>query len=62
MDWSFSDQDLFERLDAADDAALDGVPFGVVAMALSGIVTKYNTAESRLAGLSPAKVVGGAVF
>jgi photoactive yellow protein len=62
MDWSFSDQDLFERLDAADDAALDGVPFGVVAMALSGIVTKYNTAESRLAGLSPAKVVGRHFF
>jgi photoactive yellow protein len=60
--WSFTDSDLLDRLEAADDAALDAAPFGVVAMTEDGVVTSYNVAESRLAGLTPAKVVGRHFF
>ena len=59
---SFDGADLFEHLELADDAALDVLPFGVVAMAQDGTVTSYNAAESRLTGLSPANVVGRHFF
>ena len=62
MDWNFTDLELFDRLEAADDAALDTAPFGVVAMTVEGVVTSYNLAESRLAGLTPAKVIGRHFF
>ena len=62
MDWSFTDPDLLDRLDAADSSALDSAPFGVTAMTEDGIVTHYNAAESRAAGLTPAKVVGRHFF
>jgi photoactive yellow protein len=58
MTWSFTEPDLMNRLEAADDAALDDLPFGVVAMMEDGTVTSYNAAESKLAGLSPEKVIG----
>jgi photoactive yellow protein len=62
LDWNFTDSDLLDRLDAADDAALDAAPFGVVAMTEDGVVTGYNVAEARLSGLTPAKVVGRHFF
>jgi photoactive yellow protein len=62
LDWNFSDPGLLEWLEAADDAALDTAPFGVVAMTEDGVVTSYNAAESRLSGLPPAKVVGRHFF
>jgi photoactive yellow protein len=58
MTWSFTEPDLMNWLEAADDAALDDLPFGVVAMMEDGTVTSYNAAESKLAGLSPEKVIG----
>jgi len=51
-----------DRLEGADDDALDTVPFGVVAMTEEGVVSSYNVAESRLTGLTPAKVVGRHFF
>jgi photoactive yellow protein len=60
--WSFAAPDLLERLEGADDATLDELPFGVVAMSADGIVTSYNAAESRLTGLSPLRVVGRHFF
>jgi photoactive yellow protein len=57
MDWSFTEPGLLDRLEVADDAALDSVPFGIVVMTADGVVTGYNAFESRLSGLSPAKVV-----
>jgi photoactive yellow protein len=60
--WSFAAPDLLERLEAADDATLDEPAFGVIAMSADGIVTSYNAAESRFAGLSPAQVVGRHFF
>jgi photoactive yellow protein len=62
LHWNFTDPSLLEWLEAADDAALDAVPFGVVAMTEAGIVTSYNAAESRGAGLTPARVVGRHFF
>jgi photoactive yellow protein len=62
LDWKFDDTDLLERLEAADDATLDAAPFGVVAMTEDGVVTSYNAAESRLSGLTPARVVGRHFF
>jgi photoactive yellow protein len=57
LDWIFTDPDLLDRLEAADDATLDTAPFGVVAMTEDGDVTSYNAAESQLSGLTHAKVV-----
>lgn len=62
MDWSFTDPGIFERLEVSDDAALDDVSFGVIAMAPDGEVIAYNATESRYAGLSHAKVIGRHFF
>jgi photoactive yellow protein len=62
MDCSFTDTSLLDKLEAADDAALDSLPFGVVAMSKDGIVTSYNIAESRLSGLTKANVAGRNFF
>jgi photoactive yellow protein len=62
LEWNFTGLDLLDRLEAADDAALDRAPFGVVAMTDDGVVASYNMAESRLAGLTPEKVVGRHFF
>jgi photoactive yellow protein len=59
---TFHQPDLLENLRAMDTAALDALPFGVLAMGLSGIVISYNAAESRLSGLTPANVVGRHFF
>jgi len=58
MDWTFTEPGILDRLERADDSVLDEVPFGIIAMTVDGVVMSYNAAESRLAGLSPAKVVG----
>ncbi len=62
MDWTFDARDLFDNLDAADAARLDEASFGIVAMTPNGHVTEYNAAESRLAGLSPDRVIGRHFF
>jgi photoactive yellow protein len=62
MDRNFTEPGLLDRLDVAGDAALDTAPFGIIAMAENGTVTSYNAAESRLTGLSPAKVIGRHFF
>ncbi|WP_284944291.1 hypothetical protein [Acidisoma cladoniae] len=49
-------------LDAADDLALDDLPFGVVGMDAEGVVKRYNRVESRLAGLSRDNVLGESFF
>jgi photoactive yellow protein len=62
MDCSFTDTDLLDRLEAADDTELDALPFGVVAMSKDGTVVSYNVAEGRLSGLTPANVLGRNFF
>jgi photoactive yellow protein len=62
LGWNFTDPYLLNRLEAADDATLDTVPFGVIAMTEDGVVTSYNAAESRFSGLTPEKVTGRHFF
>ncbi|WP_439532141.1 phosphonate transporter [Polymorphobacter sp.] len=45
-----------------DDAALDGLPFGVIGLSKEGFADVYNATESRLAGLPRAKVIGAHFF
>ncbi len=59
---AFTDPNLFDWLEAATDAACDTVPFGIVGMAPDGTVTRYNTAEGVLSGLTPARVIGRQFF
>jgi photoactive yellow protein len=59
---SFDEPDLLDRLEMADEATLDEMPFGVIAMRDDGVVEVYNAAESRLSGLSPNKVAGRHFF
>jgi photoactive yellow protein len=60
--WNFDEPGLLDRLEAAGEATLDELPFGVVAMADDGVVEFYNAAESRFTGLSPNKVAGRHFF
>jgi photoactive yellow protein len=54
----FRDVSLGE-LDCAD---LDDLDFGVIRMNSAGEVVDYNTAESRISGLSPEQVIGKRFF
>jgi photoactive yellow protein len=58
----FDQSDLLNAIENVSEEALEAAPFGVIAMALDGTVNLYNAAESRLAGLSPDKVVGRHFF
>jgi photoactive yellow protein len=59
---AFADPGLIEWLETASDEDLDGLPFGVVAMATDGIVVAYNKTESTIAGLRPERVIGRHFF
>ena len=41
---------------------LDHLPFGIIGMSANGVVQIYNATEAKLAGLPPAKVLGGHFF
>jgi photoactive yellow protein len=51
-----------EDIGSAPAERLDGLPFGVIGFAADGHVETYSAAESRMAGLSPDKVVGKHIF
>lgn len=59
---AFADPDLLGWLEAAAPDDLDSLPFGLVAMDYAGTVKHYNTAEAKLAGLAPERVVGRNFF
>jgi photoactive yellow protein len=50
------------RLAMMPPEVLDSLPYGVIGMATDGTVDVYNAAESRLAGLSPGRVLGQHLF
>jgi photoactive yellow protein len=58
----FDDPALLTRLETADPDAFEELPFGLITMDRSGIVTGYNTSESRFSGLRPERVVGRDLF
>ena len=59
---AFGDPDALTWLERADDEALDGLEFGVIAMDPSGVVVAYNTVESVDSGLSQRRVIGRNFF
>ena len=59
---TFDAVDALQSLDAATDEALDLMTFGVIGMDPDGQVQRYNSWESKAAGLSPAKVLSHHLF
>ena len=59
---SFEQADIAERLTAADDAALDMMQFGIIGFDEQTVVHRYNTFESKLAGLDKSRVLGHPFF
>lgn len=58
----FSEPNLLPQLLAADVTELDQFPFGVIGFDREGIVRRYNTWESKAAGLSQSRVIGQPLF
>ena len=58
----FDQSDLLDRLRAAVDAELDTLEFGVIGFDDQALVRRYNACESRMAGLSPQRVLGQHLF
>ena len=50
------------QIEGASPETLDGLPFGVIGFGPDGIVQFYSATESRMAGLSPDRVMGKHVF
>lgn len=59
---TFADADLKTHLDRATDEELDALDFGVIGIDGKGLVQRYNSFESKAAGLSPQRVLGNALF
>ena len=59
---SFSDVALHAELDGCSNDELDALDFGVIGIDATGVVTRYNSFESRAAGLSPQRVLGLPLF
>lgn len=59
---AFQDAHLPAFLAQATDATLDELDFGVIGFDAAGVVRRYNTFESKAAGLSPDRVLGNPLF
>lgn len=59
---AFDQADLATHLDALSDADLDTLDFGVIGMDAQATVKRYNATESRLAGLTPERVLSHPLF
>jgi photoactive yellow protein len=59
---SFDAPDLFNWLEAAALPELDCLAFGLIGMAADYTVQLYNLAEGKMAGLTPARVIGRHFF
>ena len=58
----FDDPALSSRLESMSSEELDALEFGVIGFDANENVTRYNSTESRLAGLSPERVLGQGLF
>jgi photoactive yellow protein len=58
----FDQADILQHLPAFDAAELDTLDFGVIGFDAQTLVCQYNACESRLAGLSPQRVLGQPLF
>ena len=59
---SFSAADMASFLETSVDAGFDSLDFGAIGFDAEGIVRRYNATESRMAGLSPQRVLGSPLF
>jgi photoactive yellow protein len=59
---SFDHAAVHADLDARSDAELDLLDFGVIGFDSAGMVRRYNTFESKAAGLLPERVLGNHLF
>ena len=58
----FTQPDIAAQLAQVDDATLDQLDFGVIGFDAATLVRRYNACESRLAGLSPQRVLAQPLF
>lgn len=58
----FATPDLGTALGALAEAELDTLEFGVIGFDAETVVQRYNSFESRCAGLSPQRVLGQPLF
>lgn len=58
----FNAPELGLQLDALDETALDALEYGVIGFDTETVVRRYNSFESRYAGLSPQRVLGHPLF
>jgi photoactive yellow protein len=59
---TFSDPSLHADLERCSSEALDALDFGVIGIDSAGVVQRYNSFESKAAGLSLQRVVGHHLF
>jgi photoactive yellow protein len=59
---TFTDAQLHAELDRSSDEDLDALNFGVIGFTTAGIVRRYNSFESKAAGLSNSRVLGQPLF
>jgi photoactive yellow protein len=59
---AFGQSDVLQLLETLDASELDGLDFGVIGFDAHTEVRRYNSAESKLAGLSPPRVLGQPLF
>lgn len=59
---AFDDPEVLDFLNEASAAEFDRAEFGVIGFDADGIVRRYNATESRLAGLSPQRVLEHPLF
>ena len=59
---SFSDAGLHAELDRCTNEELDALDFGVIGIDAAGVVQRYNSFESKAAGLSSQRVLGQPLF
>jgi photoactive yellow protein len=58
----FDHPELHAWLEEATDPTLDALDYGVIGLAPDALVERYNPFESRLSGLSAARVLGHHFF
>ena len=59
---AFDHPDILQSLEALNAEELDALEFGVIGFDKDTVVQRYNRTESQMAGLSPDKVLGNALF
>lgn len=59
---SFADVELHAQLDRCSNDELDALDFGVIGIDAASVVQRYNSFESKAAGLSSQRVLGQPLF